>query len=285
MARVWVADRARGVLQVDGRFGLTPGTERGLTDFPEIPFGRGLVGRIYESGGPMYVGDLHAHADLLNRRLVTEGALRSMAGVPLMTGGTVLGVLALWFRNVSTFTDEDKELIGLLAGQAAIAIDNTRLLEMAEKRRHDAEELAEFGRALTRSLEPAAVAHACAERIRSLLAAATTSVFRVEAGTELLATAGDFESPDAHEAVLGVAALVASGAAAAGAPVLITDVAGDARSGGDTALRQRAAGAAGTLLAMPLSAQHALVATLGAHEAAGRRFADEEVRRAEAYAD
>ena len=131
-SRVWVDDPVARVLRTESSFGIDAEMDGPRTDFPTIPYGQGLVGRILESRAPEYVRDIAAEPRLLNRRLATDGGLRGFAGLPLTTGDRVVGVLALFFRETRRFTAEEKELMGLLADAAAIAIDTARLL--AEER-------------------------------------------------------------------------------------------------------------------------------------------------------
>lgn len=51
---------------------------------------------------------------------------RTIIGVPLLRGETLLGVLTLWRTHVEPFTDDDIELVTLFAQQAAIAIEQAR---------------------------------------------------------------------------------------------------------------------------------------------------------------
>jgi signal transduction histidine kinase len=55
--------------------------------------------------------------------------IRSVAGVPLERGGTIIGVLYFNYRTPDQITEERIRIIELFAQLAATAIDNTRLLE------------------------------------------------------------------------------------------------------------------------------------------------------------
>src|SRR5574341_1412157 len=55
MARVWVAEPADRVLRIQGSFGLDPGFDQLMNEFPAIPYGRGVVGEVFESRTPAYI--------------------------------------------------------------------------------------------------------------------------------------------------------------------------------------------------------------------------------------
>lgn len=131
LSRVWINDPAAGVLHAHGTFGVDPLLEGALGDFPSIPHGKGLVGRIVVSQTPEYVPDIAADPRWLNQRLATEGGLQGFAGVPLIAGDRIVGVLAILFRGPRRFTAEERALIELLADAAAIAINTAQLLDEA----------------------------------------------------------------------------------------------------------------------------------------------------------
>lgn len=79
----------------------------------------------------------YPHFDQENRRY-HSGAIRSWLGMPLISKGRVLGMIALDRTEVKPFSEAEIEIANAFAGQAALAIENARLLQDAQTR---AEEL------------------------------------------------------------------------------------------------------------------------------------------------
>jgi PAS domain S-box-containing protein len=61
-------------------------------------------------------------------------AIRSLVGVPMVVERTIVGALVAGSLAARDFSREDKNLLGLAADRAAIAIENARLYREAEKR-------------------------------------------------------------------------------------------------------------------------------------------------------
>ena len=62
----------------------------------------------------------------------TSFATQSLLGVPLITKDKVVGVLEVLNKREGQFTNNDEELLLVLAAQAAIAIENTRLFQQSD---------------------------------------------------------------------------------------------------------------------------------------------------------
>jgi GAF domain-containing protein/ActR/RegA family two-component response regulator len=148
--RVWTNDPTERVVRSQATFGVDRTIDELMTD-PVIPYGRGLVGRIVEDRAPAYIADVARDSRLLNRRIVTAGGVHGFAGVPLIAGSRVVGVLAVLFRERRDFGPEDRQLMELLAGHAAIALENTRSYGEAQERLRTTETLLAVGQALSRA--------------------------------------------------------------------------------------------------------------------------------------
>ncbi len=59
--------------------------------------------------------------------------VRSFLGVPVVFRDRVTGLIALYNSGARTFTEEDAQVADLFAGQVAIALDNSRRVELMEK--------------------------------------------------------------------------------------------------------------------------------------------------------
>jgi signal transduction histidine kinase len=90
----------------------------------KLPAGTGLAGATVQRGVPIIVNDP-------TRDDFKSGAILS---VPLMTAGRSIGVIQILNKpNGSIFLQEDAYLLQVLAGQAAIAIENARLFDMTDQ--------------------------------------------------------------------------------------------------------------------------------------------------------
>jgi len=71
----------------------------------------------------------YSRPDAPAARFVIREGIKSTATVPLIVGTEVVGVLFASYRTPQAFPQQQQELIGLFASQAAIAIRNARLFE------------------------------------------------------------------------------------------------------------------------------------------------------------
>lgn len=289
MARVWVDDPRERVLRVQGSFGIDPAFEQDVTEYAELRYGLGMVGKIFESQAPEYVLEVQGDSRWVNQRFAREADLHAFAGVPLLAGGRCLGILAVLFGRRPLFIPEERELIELLADHAAIAIRNARLLEESRQRGREAESLAEVGRLLSQSLDPAEVGQRVADSVRSLLRAHTSTLFRLEPESEALvsvAISGDPGPMLERNMVFPKGTGVAGLAVQARRPVMTPDVLTDLRVTLSPENRSRIEQAPfRAILAVPLIAMDRVIGALGVGDEAGRVFTEDEIRLAEAFAD
>ncbi len=108
-------------------------------DGDSIRPGEGLTGKILQTGEPLTVIDYDSWSGRSTE--FERGVMRAAAGVPLKSGGVVLGVLALaYVEEARTFGENEMQVLDRFAQLASIALDNSRLYasaqrELAERRR------------------------------------------------------------------------------------------------------------------------------------------------------
>jgi sugar diacid utilization regulator/putative methionine-R-sulfoxide reductase with GAF domain len=99
-----------------------------------IRSGQGVAGRVLETGEPCKV-DSYLESDAISHHfdpLALAEDTPSALGVPLTAHGEVIGVLEVWRRRRSVFSDRHVRRILGLANLAAIAIENARLYDRQE---------------------------------------------------------------------------------------------------------------------------------------------------------
>lgn len=68
------------------------------------------------------------------RDLMEAGSIKSLLCVPLIVGGSLLGVLKLFkVKSLKPFSVSDMEVVSVLCGQAGIAIENAKLYEKEQE--------------------------------------------------------------------------------------------------------------------------------------------------------
>jgi sugar diacid utilization regulator/putative methionine-R-sulfoxide reductase with GAF domain len=120
--------------------------------------GVGVAGHVLATGEPFMVADYVQNATITADfvPLARLEKVRSAFAVPIFSSNDMIGILEVWRRRPSMFTDEDRGLLQALAGLASLAIENARLLA-----------------ARARSTEALAIVHAeLAERYSIIEAAA-----------------------------------------------------------------------------------------------------------------
>jgi sigma-B regulation protein RsbU (phosphoserine phosphatase) len=122
-------------------FRVARGMDHSMIDAPEFQISRGVVEHVAREGQPMLTSDAQRDERLSMRLSVVDLKLRSILCVPLKSRDRVSGVIYVDNRlQAGIFSREDLDLLAAIASNAAIAIENARLYQVAvEKGRMERE--------------------------------------------------------------------------------------------------------------------------------------------------
>ncbi|MGH9806534.1 MAG: GAF domain-containing protein, partial [Terriglobia bacterium] len=92
-----------------------------------------LLQRVRDTNATVHVEDATKEPAYLNRQpryvsAVELGGFRSILAVPMLKDGNLVGVIIVYRKEVSRFSDKHVDLVQNFAAQAVIAIENARLL-------------------------------------------------------------------------------------------------------------------------------------------------------------
>jgi two-component system, NarL family, sensor histidine kinase DevS len=151
----------------------------------EPPHGRGILGVLVREASPLRLADLTTDPRAVGFP-PEHPDMHTFLGVPIAVRGVAYGNLYLAEKaHGHEFTDEDEELVTLLAAQAGIAIENVRLYEAATEWSRQLESLNEIGNALATETDLAALLDLVSRRLRELLDARIVLVLLPEGDRSL----------------------------------------------------------------------------------------------------
>jgi len=167
-----------------------------------IRLGEGLVGWAAQHKEAVLVSDVSQDSRYLN--LVPD--VRSELVIPMLIKDRCIGVFDLESPELDAFTKEHKELLTLLASQAAVAIDNARLYDEVRRNEERIEKELRFAQRVQVALLPTELP----KMLPGVDAAA-----RFEPARELGGDLHDFLAPEPDTLVVAVGDVSGKGAPAA----------------------------------------------------------------------
>lgn len=95
---------------------------------PNVKLGEGIAGRVASTGKPVTILDVRKDERYINRNLAIKEKLCSLLSMPLMFKDEVIGVLNCYTAKPHQFTQNEISILKSIANQAAIVIENFRLV-------------------------------------------------------------------------------------------------------------------------------------------------------------
>jgi diguanylate cyclase (GGDEF)-like protein len=138
--------------------------------------GDGITGRCAETGESLLIHDA-ANCEFGSRIPGTPSIEESLVTVPLRYGTRVVGVIVVSKLGLYQFDEDDVRLLEVLAGHAAVAVENASLYESARREAASATQLLEFGRELASAPSLEDILARIVELTATLLGSSRTSVW------------------------------------------------------------------------------------------------------------
>jgi len=173
---------------------LTSGMDSLSFDILRKRVGEGVTGRCAERGESIVVADA-ANCEFGQLIEGTVPIEESLLAVPLRYGSRVVGVIVVSKLGLNQFDEEAVRLLEVLAGHAAVAVENARLYESARREAESATSLLEFGRELATLVDLDDIAARVTELSAEILGSSNTT-FYLEADGELTLRAEHGHSPE-----------------------------------------------------------------------------------------
>ncbi|HEX5173304.1 MAG TPA: GAF domain-containing protein [Gaiellaceae bacterium] len=150
-----------------------------------LPRGRGILGVLIRETKPLRLHDLAEDPRSVGFP-PGHPPMHGFLGVPIMLRGVAYGNLYLTEKqDADDFTEEDEELLMLLAGQAAVAIENARLYEASTRWSRQLQSLEEVGNALATETDLDRLLDLVVRRLRELLGARVVALALPSGAEEL----------------------------------------------------------------------------------------------------
>ncbi len=239
--------------------------------------GEGLTGWAVKEGRPVASSDAASDPRFVYLPETHEYHFRSLAAVPLVTAGRVLGAMNVQTETRHDYTADEMELLGLIADLASGAIEKATLHDKMRRQIMELSTLAEVSETVTSPLYLEEILRLIVEMAARMLDAKTCSLMLIEEETRELVVAATQSAGPAYlsrphlKVGDGITGLVAR----EGKPIAVFDVQQDPRF-----LAKEMAMAEGlrALLSVPLVVRDRVIGVFNCYKSRPHQFADSEVK-------
>jgi signal transduction protein with GAF and PtsI domain len=96
---------------------------------PNVKVNQSLSGEVLKNKKPLVVYDVRQEEKYMFSELAKKEGLSSMLIAPMVVKNKAVGIINIYTKTLHKFTKEEIDIIQLVANQAAVAIENTKLME------------------------------------------------------------------------------------------------------------------------------------------------------------
>lgn len=241
-----------------------------------LRLGEGLTGWAAQSGQPVGVADAAHDPRFKFLPETEEWHFQSLLAVPLVNQGRVIGAMNVQTRVYHAFSDDEVELLSLIADLAAGALEKAMLYEGMQRQIAELSALAEVSQTVTSPLYLDEMLEVVVEmaarvmnaRLCSLMLLDETSGGLVLWATQRLSPAYRDKPPlKVGEGIVGLVAQT-------GQPLTVLDVRQDPHYRYADVARQEGVC---SLLCVPLTVRDRIIGVFNCYTAASHRFTDDEI--------
>lgn len=269
---IYLQDDASGLLVLKATTGLS---EQALGRASLGP-GEGLTGWAVTHGEPVAVRDAPSDPRFKLLPDTNEEGLRSLLAVPLSVQGRLIGAINVQTTQPHDFTEDEVELLSLIANLAAGALEKAALYERMRQQIRELSTLAEVSRTVTSPLYIDEMLGVVTEMAARVMGAKATSLYLLDEETGQLflhathnTDAGEWQFP-----CIALGEGVVGKVAESGQPVIVQDVRTDSRY-----LDHEFAVRAGlvSLLSVPLVVREKTVGVLSCYSGTPHEYTPKEI--------
>jgi signal transduction protein with GAF and PtsI domain len=241
-----------------------------------LRLGEGLTGWAAREGQAVAVADAGLDPRYKYLPETKETRFQSLLAVPLVNQGRVIGAINVQTRIHHDFSDDEIELLGLIADLAAGALEKALLYEGMQRQISELSALAEVSETITSPRYLDEMLEVVVEMAARVMKARLCSLMLLDETTgELVLRATQYlTAPYRDKPPLKVGEGLVGLVAQTGQPVAVLDVGADARyRHADIARREQLR----SLLSVPLTVRERVIGVFNCYTAEPHRFTDEEI--------
>jgi signal transduction histidine kinase len=143
--------------------------------------GEGVAGQVIANGMVVNIGDVSRDSRFL--QMENPPRFRSLLVCPIQSGEVRLGTISVQSGRANAFSTDEQRLLSLLGAEAAIAIENARLLEVTQEGLKEVNALYRATQKLASSLDPVELMGDVVDHLQENFGYYQVQIYLLEEGT------------------------------------------------------------------------------------------------------